>query len=278
MPPRRPSIRFALLLAYLAARGFAQTEPEPDHRDAPLLLDSLTVEGDADNAPGYDPTGLGGAEAERHEPPFANDLLEDIGADEMPLGELDNELAALAAAGSDAAQVAAGGENLDLRGFPTPTRRNGFTQTGVPEILNSQGGENIAGSLVSVVGRAAPGGIRNAFTARPKGRSERSLDAGFGTDGSWRAGARIVGVITPKKAWHLESFSASGREGPQDYSSITNTAAGVAFAFKHSRATSTLWSLDVAESAGNPAPGLPDYRLTPGGKIQSPTARWPIFT
>ena len=270
MPPRRPSILFALLCACLAARGLAQTDPEPEHRDAPLLLDALTVEGDADNAPGYDPTGLGGAEAERHEPPFANDLLEDIGADEMPLGELDNELAALAAAGSDAAQVAAGGENLDLRGFPTPTRRNGFTQTGVPEILNSQGGENIAGSLVSVVGRAAPGGIRNAFTARPKGRSERSLDAGFGTDGNWRAGARIAGVITPKKAWHLESFSASGREGPQDYSSITNTSAGVAFAFKHSRATSTLWSLDVAESSGNPAPGLPDYRLTPGGKIQGP--------
>jgi len=268
MPPRLPRIRLALLLAFLTARGLAQTDPE--HRDAPLLLDPLSIEGDTDQAPGYDPTGLGGADAERHEPPFANDLLEDIGADEMPLGELDNELAALAAVGSDAAQVAAGGENLDLRGFPTPNRRNGFTQNGVPEILNSQGGETIAGSLVSVVGRAAPGGIRNAFTARPRGRSERSLDAGLSTDGSWRAGARVAGVVTPKKAWHLESFSVSGREGPQDYSSITNAAAGVAFAFKHSRTTSTLWSLDVAESSGNPAPGLPDYRLTPKGKIQGP--------
>ena len=270
MPPRLPRIRLALLAACVTTCGLAQLDATREDRDAPLLLDPFTVMGEADQAPGYDPTGLGGADAERHEPPFANDLLDDIGADEMPLGELDSELAALAAAGYDAAQVAAGGENLDLRGFPTPNRRNGFTQSGVPEILNSQGGETIAGSLVSVVGRAAPGGIRNAFTARPRGRSERSLDTGVGTDGSWRAGARIAGVITPKKAWHLESFSVSGREGPQDYSSIMNATAGVAFAFKHSPATSTLWSLDVAETSGNPAPGLPDYRLTPSGKIQGP--------
>ncbi len=250
----------------------AQDSPgEPGAAEPPaILLDPFMVEDENPDSPDYDPTGLDGARAERTEPPFANELLSDPAFDEMPLGELDAELDALAAARANAAEVAAGSESVDLRGFPTPFRRNGFTQAGMPEVLNSDRTELVIGSLVPVVGRAAPGGIRNLETARPRGRVSRQLGASVGTNGAWRAQGRATGVAVPRKSWWLASAARSGRDGPQRYSTLDQTTASAALAVRHNRATSTLWSLDALDIRGNPAPGLPEYRRTPGGPVVGP--------
>lgn len=276
MPPsvfRSPLLTASSLL--LAALSFsvpaalpAQTRAdEPDESETPFMLDPLVVEGDNENSPGYDPTGFGGDEAERLEPPFANDLLADIGFDELPLGEIDSELAALSASGSDAAEVAAGSESLNLRGFPTPRRRNGFTLAGIPEVINPERNETISASLVPVVGRAAPGGIRNSTTSRPRGRVTRQIDASVSTQGRTRASGRASGVVTPKKAWYYSSASFSRSIGPQTFSELTQFNAAAALAVRHSRATSTLWQLDFVDVRGNPAPGIPQFRATPVGPI-----------
>lgn len=226
--------------------------------------------GDDENAPGYDPTGLDGAAAERREPPFSNELLTDVGFEDMPLGELDAELAALAWSGSDAAEVATGSESVNLRGFPTPRRRNGFTQDGLPEVLGMERSELIIGSLVPVVGRAAPGGIRNVQTLRPRGRVTRQLEASADTQGRTRAQARATGIIVPKKSWYLASLSHSTANGPQSFATLDQTNLSAALAFRHTRATSTLWSVDYIDARGNPAPGLPEYREKLGGPIVGP--------
>lgn len=276
MPFRLASPARALFAcAALAPLSFglhAQTASDefPPAEDEPLMLDPVVVEGDDASGDLYDPTGLDGREAERSEPPFANELLTDPAFDELPLGELDSELDALAAARVNAAEVAAGSETVDLRGFPTPFRRNGFTQSGIPEVLNPGRSELVIGSLVAVVGRAAPGGIRNIETERPRGRVQRQLATSIGTNGAWRAQASASGVVVPKKSWYLASLTRSGRDGPQRYSETAQTNAGASLAIRHSRATSTLWSVDVLDLEGNPAPGLPEYRRTSGGPIVGP--------
>lgn len=263
-----PRLLLAALALSIPAALSAQTPPgEPDQADAPLMLDPLVIEADDEDAPGYDPTGFGGDEAERLEPPFANELLADIGFDEVPLGEIDAELASLASSGSDAAEIAAGSESLNLRGFPTPRRRNGFTLAGIPEVINPERNETISASLVPVVGRAAPGGIRNSTTTRPRGRVTRELEVSASTLGRTGASARATGVVVPKKAWYSSSASFSRNLGPQRFSELSQFNAAAALAFRHSRATSTLWQLDFVDVSGNPAPGIPQFRATPAGPI-----------
>ena len=269
--PPSPNVRrllagtLAILFHHVLA---AQTPAEtPDEEETPFILEPLVILGDDDRSPDYDPTGFGGADAERLEPPFANELLMDVGFDEIPLGGIDGELAALAASGSDAAEVAAGSESLNLRGFPTPRRRNGFTLAGIPEVINSERTETISASLVPVVGRAAPGGIRNSTTARPRGRVTRALNTSLSTEGTARVSAQATGVVKPKKAWYYSSASFSNRDGPQTFSELSQFNAAAAVAVRHSRATSTLWQLDLVDARGNPAPGIPEFRATPGSPI-----------
>jgi iron complex outermembrane receptor protein len=275
-PRRRPRAASAALLAALC--GLAALSPlrgqAPDPDDPwlspPLVLDPFEVHADDTGSDDHDPTGLDGAHATRTEPPFSNELLFDPAFDEIPLSEMESELGALAASRTNAAEVAAGSETVNLRGFPTPLRRNGFTQTGIPEVLNPERSELIIGSLVPVVGRAAPGGVRNFESARPPGRVTRQLNASLDTLGGWRTGARATGVVVPKKTWYLVSASTSGRDGPQRHAETRQSGLALALAVRHSRATSTLWNLDFAELRGRPAPGIPEYRRTPGGPIVGP--------
>lgn len=271
--PERPPRFFPALILLPLLGLITPTRAQatgPDTEIEPIMLDALEVSADDENSPNYDPTGLGGAEAERYEPPFASELLDEVGFDEISPGDLDSELAAAAASGGDAAEIAAGSERLDLRGFPTPLRRNGFTQAGVPEVLNAERSELIVGSLVSPVGRSAPGGIRNIITPRPRGRVFRQAEVSFSTDGQRRASVRASGVVKPKKAWYQASAGASDREGPQDFSTLTQTTLSTALAVRHSRTTSTLWQFDALDARGNPAPGLPEYREEPDGAIVRP--------
>ena len=281
MPPPRPhrlthipraGARLALSLTTLlfASRPALALEEEPSPEDPAVMLDPLVIDGDAASGVDYDPTGLGGAEAERNEPPFANDLLSDPAFNEVPLGELDAELDALASARADAAAVAAGSETVDLRGFPTPARLNGFTQTGIPEVINPGGSELVIGSLVPVVGRAAPGGIRNHQVSRPRGKTTRQLESSLGTQGNARAKASVTGVILPNKSWYLLSGAWSGRDGPQRFAKTDQFNVGASIAVRHSRRTSTLWTLDAVDFRGNPAPGVPEYRRTAKGPVVGP--------
>ena len=279
MPPPRPqrlpwtpfvAAGLAAFLALLLGPRVALGQAPPLPEDPTVTLEPLVIDGDDASAADHDPTGLDGDEAQRREPPFGNEFLSDPAFDELPLNELDSELDSLAAARADAAAVAAGSETVDLRGFPTPSRRNGFTQAGIPEVINPGGSELVIGSLVPVVGRAAPGGIRNHQIPRPRGKTTRQLEAYVGTQGGARARASATGDVVPKKSWYLLSGAWSGRDGPQRYAETDQLNAGAALAVRHSRRTSTLWTFDAVDFRGNPAPGVPEYRRTANGPVVGP--------
>ena len=92
------------------------------------------------------------------------------------------------------AAAAAGETRLNLRGFPAPILRNGFTQLGILETLNINEIIVIQGPLVPVLGRAAPGGIQNFLTTRPSAKERNKFEAGTSTENRQRASWESTGA------------------------------------------------------------------------------------
>lgn len=231
------------------------------------ILDEVEVRTD-DAEDDFDITGMGYLEAELRDPPFSNNLL---GADEASedLGaELDDELSQIVV--DSPADLVAGSDRLNLRGFPTPRLRNAFVQTGIPEILGVRRRETIQGPLTPVTGRAAPGGIQNYMTARPPGRAVRRYSADISTNnqvkGSIENGGPI-GNIGDTRFYHRVAIGYDQRRGPQQFAEQETTTISAALTARHSRAHSTMWQVDLANYDGNPTPGVPEYRATPQGPI-----------
>ena len=232
-----------------------------------MLLDAFNVGGE-DEDEQFDSTGMGGPEAEMNEPPFSNDLLAGPQTEEDFIPELNAELSL--ATGVSPVDLATGVNRVNLRGFPTPRLRNGFSQIGIPEILNTERVELIQGPLTPVSGRAAPGGIQNFVTARPRARNHTRLRLYTDTLDSRQVRFENSTTLKPKKIWHRLSAGWLHREGPQPFSRYDNTFVSTALTFRHSRSASTMVMVDYAELSANPAPGLPEYRETTTGKIIGP--------
>src|SRR3954466_788872 len=109
----------------------AQVAPAADQT---LALPKFQVsEHDPDDA--FDETGMGSSEENLRAEPFANDLtMTDVSVEENLTVDVSTELSAIST--TSPAAAAAGEDRLNLRGFPTPTLRNGFNQVGILETLN----------------------------------------------------------------------------------------------------------------------------------------------
>jgi iron complex outermembrane receptor protein len=257
--------RFLYLLALACAATASLAQNTDDDNDL-TLLDPLTVGADADE--GFDATGMGGPEAAMNEPPFSNDLLAGPQREEEFATELNAELSIVS--GASPADLATGVNRVNLRGFPTPRLRNGFSQTGIPEILSIERVELIQGPLTPVAGRAAPGGIQNFLTARPRAKNYTRFAASIDTQDSQQARLETSAPVVPKKIWHRLSTGWQHRGGPQDFARVDSKFLSSALTFRHSRSASTMLSVDYSELSGNPAPNLPDYRPTASAKIVGP--------
>lgn len=236
-------------------------------KDSPIELSAFKVD-DKNEDPDYDPTGMDGPEIEMGEPPFSNDFLSGEPSDTALSADLNIELAL--ASGASPADIAAGISRVALRGFPTPKLRNGFTQVGIPEVLNIGSSETIQGPTVSVTGKSAPGGIQNFVTARPRGRRYNRIDTGFSTRGQRRTGFESTGVINPKHAWHRVAFAYTERFGPEKYSFNRSYTVNGAVIWRINRAFSTMFQVDYDERIGNYFPGVPEYRPTATAKVVGP--------
>jgi iron complex outermembrane receptor protein len=248
-----------------AAPVVPPTLPLPSADDL-TLLDPLNVGADAGD--GFDATGMGGPDAEMNEPPFSNDLLTGPQREEDFSPELNAELSV--AAGASPVDLATGVNRVNLRGFPTPRLRNGFSQTGIPEILSIERVELIQGPLTPVAGRAAPGGIQNFVTARPRAKNYTRVEFSADTQNSRQARVETSAAIIPKKMWHRLAAGWQHRDGPEDFSRSDSRYVSGSLTFRHSRSASTMVILDYSELSANPAPGVPEYRLTSSGKIIGP--------
>ncbi len=253
----------------LAAGLAAQVMPAGPSRESPtVVMDPLLVAATSTDE-GYDETGMGGLESERIEPPFSNELLAGLfNPDEDLLSLIDDEYQA--AAGISPVDLAAGVSRVDLRGFPTPRLRNGFTQSGIPEILNPERTELIQGPLTAVIGRGAPGGIRNLMTVRPRARVYRRFNAGLTTGDAWNVRYEATAPLVPKKAWYRLAGSFARKDGPQDLAFRKTLNLNGALTWKHSEAASTMVQVDFQELTANAAPGIPEYRPTRTGKVVGP--------
>ena len=236
--------------------------------DTPVLMDPLLVPVGREDAR-YDGTGLGSLEAERTDPPFSNDLVSGAETEEEDLGaELNTELQAIATV--NPVDLAAGVSRVDLRGFPTPRLRNGFTQLGVPEVLNPERTELIQGPLTPVTGQAAPGGIQNFMTARPRSQPSRRLSVSATTSESRQARFETTSPLVPRKAWYRLAGAWSRKDGPQAFAYRETRGIEGALTVRHHPKASTLLQFDYQEMRGNIAPGLPEYRENRTGKVIGP--------
>lgn len=243
------------------------SEKPPTFSDQAIQLDALIV-GDKNEEMDYDPTGMDGSEVEMNEPPFSNDLLSGERPDDELADEINNEIQM--AIGVSPAEVAAGVNRVNLKGFPTPRLRNGFTQVGLNEVLNVGGMEMILGPITSVTGKASPGGIQNFVTARPRGRSFSRLDLLAATNTFYRASAETSGVLKQKVAWHRLAVGWTKRLGPEKFSYNRNRSINGSVIWRINRAMSTMFQVDYEERAANASPGVPEYRVTTGSKIIGP--------
>lgn len=263
-------LRFGGVIALLPFGLWAQSAaPSGAVEDPPLRLEPLNVIS-SDEEDDYDSTGMGSLEEQMRDEPFANDLIRasDYTLEEGLALETAGELAVIATPA--ASDRIAGEDRLNLRGFPTPTMRNGFIQLGIAETLNTQRTVVIQGPLVPVLGRAAPGGIQDLQTARPRPKAQRRLDAQVTSEDRRRAQVETTGPLVPKKAWHRIAFDWQRRTGPEEFVREEQRFLSTSLTWKHSRTASTLVSADFRDVKAAVTPGVPEYRPQGGGLIAGP--------
>ncbi len=256
-----------------AASGMkADAAPPPMARSGSgeaIQLSPLEVRGTREDDPAFDATGMGTYEQQLRDVPFANDLTtaEAFEDDETAM-ELVGELRQIAT--PSPVDLATGDSRMNLRGFPTPLLRNGFVTMGALDMLNTSRTIVIQGALVPVLGRAAPGGIQDFLTGRPRSRAGQSYSYSFSSLQRQNAAAEVVGVTKPKQAWHRVAAQWNRKTGPEHYAASETRAAGSSLTWKHSAAASTLWAVDYQQVHATAAPGIPEYRRATGQKILGP--------
>jgi len=217
----------------------------------------------------FDETGMGSVEEDLRSTPFSNELTAvDYETDDSLDADTTIELSAISNPSPSA--VAAGEQRLNLRGFPTPVLRNGFVQMGILETLNIDKTIVIQGPLVPVLGRAAPGGIRNFLTTRPSARGKSKIDVSASTDNRQRVGVESSGVIRPKKLWQRWAVDWQHRRGPAQFSEENDVAVSGSMTLKHSRAASSMVGVDYRRYTGHPSSGIPEYKTSSGQKVLGP--------
>jgi iron complex outermembrane receptor protein len=252
----------------VALRG-QSTAPAVTPEGLVLKLDDLEVHATEDDE-GFDSTGMGSLEQQMRDEPFSNDLIR---ASDYTLEDglaLDTAAELSVAANPNPADRISGDERLNLRGFPTPVMRNGFAQLGVTETLNTMRTVVIQGPLVPVLGRAAPGGIQDAQTARPRPKAQQRLEGAVTSRQRQRAAYELTGPLVKKKAWHRVALEVQRRTGPEDFVRELTTSLNTAITWRHSRAASTLFSADFRDVRATVTPGIPEYRPLGGGLIAGP--------
>ncbi|HRP06525.1 MAG TPA: hypothetical protein PLV87_16550, partial [Opitutaceae bacterium] len=206
-------------------------------RDETVRLDPLLVSAEGEDTH-YDATGMGAMEAEMTEPPFSNDMIMSSPEDSENVGEINLELGLIAA--TSPADLVAGVSRLNLRGFPTPRLRNGFSQSGVPEVVNGRGGDRIQGPLTPVLGKAAPGGIENLMTARPRATPLKRFVASASSARDRYVDFEINTPLIPKKSWQRWELGFREKKGPETFSYNRTSSVSGAVTVRHSRAASTM--------------------------------------
>lgn len=261
---------------WLGAQVVPVLDPAQPLHEPTLSLPKFEVSEHNSDDDQFDATGMGAREEELRSSPFSNDLTAvDLSMEESLSLDTSAELSAISTASPAAA--AAGEERLNLRGFPTPTLRNGFIQIGILETLNVGKTIVIQGPLVPVLGRAAPGGIQDFLTTRPQAKGRNKLETTFTTDHRQRFSLETTGVLKKNKLWQRWAVDWSSRNGPEEFVHEKDLLVSGALTLKHSRASSSLISVDYRQLNAHVTPGIPEYKTVAGQKIIGPYLPLALF-
>ena len=137
-------------------------------------------------------------------------------------------------------------------------------------MLNSEKRGSIRGPLTPVLGRAAPGGIDDFVTARPRGRASQRLQAAADTEGGRQVRADSNDVLVAQTLWQRARVGWDERTGPQTFADRQTFDFGLAWTWRMSRATSVLVHVDYQDLEANAPPGVPEYRASRTGLIAGP--------
>ena len=263
------SAALAWVILFGSAHLPAQTSPTAAPRDDdPVQLERMDVQARSDDA-GYDATGMGSYQQQLRDSPFSNDLISiDAMEDDALEIEIASELATIAT--PSAVDLATGDSRVGLRGFPTPLLSNGFPRMGGMDLLNTGRTIVIQGALVPVLGRAAPGGIQDFWTNRPRTAKSQRLDYSVSSLERQTAAIELNGPAVPKRAWHRVAADWNRRTGPETYAASETRSVNGAVTWKHSPAASVLFSVDYLQVHATAAPAIPEYRVATGQKIVGP--------
>lgn len=266
--------RLFLLSIVFSAVASLLTAAEPVAGDEVITLPPFGVSETGDE--GYDPTGLGAVDEEMRDAVFSNELTSIDFAADPGLGE-DMEIELDAIENDSPAERALGQSRLRLRGFPTPSMRNSFLRVGLPPVANVDRVVVVEGPLVPVLGRAAPGGIQNYLTARPRAKAQGRIEFSASNRGRLRAKAQVTGPLVPKRYWERVAVEWQRRDGPEQFARSDVRTASAAVTWRHSRAASTLIGVDFTRLLAHVPPGIPAYRRTAGAKIAGPYLPLALF-
>jgi iron complex outermembrane receptor protein len=147
---------------------------------------------------------------------------------------------------------------------------NGFVRMGGLAVLNTARTVVIQGALVPGLGRAAPGGIQDFWTNRPRASKTQRFDYSISSLERQTAALEINGPTRPKRAWHRIAADWSRKTGPETFAASETRALNGSLTWRHSSAASTLFSVDYLQTHATAAPGIPEYRVSTGQKIVGP--------
>ena len=236
--------------------------------DGPVRLERVEVKARLEDA-GYDATGMGSYEHQLRDSPFSNDLISAEAMEDDPAAvDVASELAIIAT--PSAVDLATGDSRVGLRGFPTPQMSNGFVRMGGIDVLNTARTIVIQGALVPVLGRAAPGGIQDFWTNRPRTSKTQRFEYSLSSLERQAAAFEINGPAVPKRVWHRIAADWNRKTGPETFAASETRSLNGALTWRHSAAASTLFSVDYLQTRATAAPGIPEYRVATGQKIVGP--------
>jgi iron complex outermembrane receptor protein len=147
---------------------------------------------------------------------------------------------------------------------------NGFVRMGGIDVLNTARTIVIQGALVPVLGRAAPGGIQDFWTNRPRTSKTQRVEYSLSSLERQTAAFEINGPAVPKRLWHRLAADWNRKTGPETFAASETRSVNGAVTWRHSAAASTLFSVDYLQTHATAAQGIPEYRVATGQKIVGP--------
>lgn len=148
-----------------------------------------------------------------------------------------------------------GGGGSRLRGFIPTTYRNGFTRTGVGEVVNVERTEVIKGPLSAMFGQANPGGLINYVTRRAKSKSSYRLVGILGSNAYQRYEGHFTGPLIKDKLFYRLDGSYNYLEGVQDFWFNETHAISANLVYKHSPKTTFYYDIETMDRYMNVGAG-----------------------